>query len=115
MKLVNSFSLNMLEQLPCNLRIEEVFEATKIVKCVKVENCIGHADTDRIVRRILGNCIPPGKRETIQVALNETVLLAQYIGQRLPEGATELPEGAEIRFFAVTPYMPFEDWTEEVA
>jgi hypothetical protein len=62
-------------------------------------SAIGHADTARLVGEQLGIELPADRRS---VTLgNEIMLVAQYTGPRLPEGATELPQGARIEFFAV--------------
>ena len=70
------------------------------VKKISLESAIGHADTARILSGILGVDISTNR---ISVTLNvgDTAIVAQYIGPRLPEGATQLPEGAMIKFYLV--------------
>ena len=63
-------------------------------------SCIGHADTARVLSTLLQREIPCN-RVTVNLGPNEKCIIAQYIGPRLPEGATVLPEGAEIRFYLV--------------
>jgi len=65
-----------------------------------IVNAIGHADTDRHVRAELGIELPEGSRETVTIRRGDNVIIAQYRGSRLPEGATELPEGT-IEFWKV--------------
>lgn len=56
---------------------------------------VGHADT----ANILGvEC----HRGDLKITENDVLYVAQYMGPRLPEGATELPEGAVIEFYRVT-------------
>lgn len=72
-------------------------EITQLNNC---ESCIGHADTAKVLSSILEMDIPTN-RVTVQLRENEKCIVAQYIGPRLPEGATVLPEGATIKFFLV--------------
>lgn len=65
-----------------------------------LESVIGHADTARIVSDILGVELP-ANRATVKLEKGEKMIVAQYSGPRLPEGATSLPEGAKIEFVLV--------------
>jgi hypothetical protein len=59
---------------------------------------IGHTDTAAIVSRLLGiEC--EMRRDSISIQPGDRLLVAQYSGPRLPEGATMLPEGARIEFW----------------
>lgn len=62
-----------------------------------VVSCIGHADTANVVSTLLGRHIECAR---INVHLNpgDVIYVAQVIGGRLPEGATQLPEGVTITF-----------------
>ncbi|MCX7928938.1 MAG: hypothetical protein N2558_04655, partial [Patescibacteria group bacterium] len=92
--LVNSFSLNM---LPCDGRMFNVQlkkadesalqEARRILK-----SYIGHED----LCKILGVKF---NRETLTLRSGQGFLVAQYTGPRLPEGTTQLPEGAKITYY----------------
>jgi hypothetical protein len=64
-----------------------------------IVSAIGHADTARLVGQQLGVELPADRRNV--VLGGEPVLVAQYVGPRLPEGATELPTGARIEYFIV--------------
>jgi hypothetical protein len=128
MKLLNALSLNMYdadlfpvtEKISCEKAKELLFpvhcdsgeyslsplsrarkelhpEITQLNNC---ESCIGHADTARVLSTLLQKEIPCN-RVTVQLKQNEKFIVAQYIGPRLPEGATVLPEGATIKFFLV--------------
>lgn len=105
--LVNSFSLNMLDgDGPVTLRVRPLSleQARKIVAdditCGALVSAVGHADTARIISDLLGVEIPPN-RITVKLRRYDDAIVAQYCGPRLPEGATRLPPGAEIRFFLV--------------
>ena len=67
---------------------------------VSLESVIGHADTARLVSDILGVELP-ANRATVKLQKGEKMIVAQYSGPRLPEGATSLPEGAMIEFVLV--------------
>jgi hypothetical protein len=75
-------------------------EAQRLVReADTVVSAIGHADTARLVGQALGIELPADRRNV--VLGDELMLVCQYVGPRLPEGATELPSGAKIEFFAV--------------
>lgn len=68
---------------------------------------IGHADTARVVATTLEwagcNGLPAlHARVNVSVRPGDQLLVAQYSGPRLPEGATTLPEGARIEFWLLT-------------
>lgn len=67
------------------------------------QSYIGHEDTARLLSGILGvrSEIPVSRDKFVFSNKDEMVVVAQYLGPRLPEGATELPEGAEVRFYRV--------------
>jgi hypothetical protein len=71
-------------------------------------SAIGHVDTAKIVSTILNDvwsdglkCDIPVARKSIKCGRYDTLIVAQYSGPRLPEGATTLPEGACINFYVV--------------
>jgi len=99
MLLLNAFSINMFNPSTCfpifrEVNIDEVKSTSSLV------SAIGHADTARILSGILGVDISTNR---ISVTLNpgDSAIVAQYIGPRLPEGATQLPEGAKLKFYLV--------------
>jgi hypothetical protein len=104
MVVANAISLNM---LPLEVQSGGIIfrriglsEAQRLVReAGEIVSAIGHADTARIVGGLLGVELPADRRSI--VLGDEHVLVAQYTGPRLPEGATELPEGARIEFFLV--------------
>lgn len=92
--LANAFSLQMLN---FDDRDEITIKIKKINKpedLTSMDSCIGHADT----ARVLGvEC----NRKAIKLAKDDQLVVAQVTGQRLPEGATTLPEGTILTFFEV--------------
>ena len=96
MLLLNAFSLNMFNPSSCFPIFREV--SIDYVKNTSLESAIGHADTAKILSGILEMDISTNR---ISVALDsgDLAFVAQYIGPRLPEGATQLPDGARIKFY----------------
>lgn len=66
-----------------------------------VYSVVGHADTAAVLSGILGFQVN-FNRETIRLDPCDVLYVAQYSGPRLPEGATELPDGAKILFYEVS-------------
>lgn len=108
MFLLNAFSLNMLNpELIHNVRItpctlgDARWELAQEVDG-DIFNGIGHPDTDRVVREELRlDHVPQGERSNVRLNFGDSAIIAQYVGPRLKEGATSLPEGAEIKYFRV--------------
>lgn len=65
-------------------------------------SAIGHEDTARLVSFLIGRNVPAQRITIPQLNVGDVLLVAAYRGPRLPEGATTLPEGAEVVFFEVT-------------
>jgi len=79
-----------------------------------LECCIGHQNTCDVLAGMIsekiGNPVSlSANRVSIALVPGEEIIVAQYIGPRLPEGATELPEGAKIEFLRVTVLDPREE------
>lgn len=98
--LSNAFSLNMLSSS----------EDFTLVRARKVEpsevpetamSVIGHTDTARVVSGILGREVP-ASRKNVVLNSGDILYVAQYKGPRLPEGATQLPEGSTLEFLEIT-------------
>jgi hypothetical protein len=111
MIILNAFSLNMLAFVdgPTMPRFtlsgkeiypEEVVEFLTDEDLGGIESAIGHADTAALFSAELGIQIPC-ERRTVSIVKGERVIVGQYKGERLPEGATKLPDGAEIKWFLV--------------
>lgn len=66
----------------------------------EVVSVVGHANTAAILGQALGVDLATN-RVSVKLAAGDTLLVGQYIGPRLPEGATELPEGATIEWWLV--------------
>ena len=100
--ITNAFSINMLgadSELKFS-RLKET-EARWIVGNFPHSSAVGHADTAAVLGAALGTEVPMN-RTTLQMERGVGLLVGQYKGPRLPEGATALPEGASIEWWLVT-------------
>jgi Domain of unknown function (DUF1874) len=105
-KVCNAFSLNMMSALVADIKMIQITPAeAKDFLDVGVESCVGHADTAAVFSQQLGVEIPVA-RVTVDLTSNETIIVGQYSGPRLPEGATALPEGAAIKWFMIHVKFP---------
>lgn len=109
--ITNAFSLSMLagDNLWMNDRLavrrlsdEEARQLLSVCAEAgyRIVSGVGHADTARIFSNTLGTEVPMN-RINIDLSGLDLLLVGQYSGPRLPEGTTELPEGATIRWFTV--------------
>lgn len=111
----NSFSLGMLPDWrlspdadASSIRVEPVTEAQARACIARAEvdghvifSAVGHADAARIFAGALGRDVPVN-RIGITLTVSDRYLIGQYLGPRLPEGATELPPGARIAWLIVS-------------
>lgn len=103
MKLLNAFSLNTLASLNAKIRTTEVLlEYAKDCLAIHggVESMVGDIDTANVFSSVLGLPVPMN-RATVQLRSGDGALVGQYIGPRLPKGATALPEGATIKWVLI--------------
>lgn len=114
---VNAISLNMVSATAATLTMKElsVEEAAGYLlapaECwgdlghrsisPTVVQAVGHADTAALFAKELDlDGIKPS-RATVSLKEGDQLIVGQYSGPRLPEGATELPEGAAVRWLMV--------------
>ena len=93
----NAFSLQMVAD---NAIITKVEVSPKEIPTEAV-SIIGHADTAAVVSTILGRDVPCN-RASVMLDDEDTLYVAQVVGGRLPEGATTIPDGMEIKFYRIT-------------
>lgn len=102
-KLVNAFSLNMLDG-NCNYIVPEIerlsIERSKAMLSKGFKSYIGHEDMAKVLSEMTGYDVE-FRRETLKIKEGDSLLVAQYSGPRLPEGATKLPEGAKVLFYYI--------------
>ena len=104
MIITNAFSINMLS---CSMNISftqiPLTMARRLMAHGGFESAIGHESTAAVVSSLLGVEVPCNRTT---VTFDGTgMLVAQYKGPRLPEGATSLPEEASIEWWLVE-YLP---------
>lgn len=87
--LLNAFSLQMLDSVPCKVVVTEVESLPS-----GLTSAIGHPDT----ARVLG---VPVNRINITLKPGDIAFVAQLTGGRLPEGATTLPDGFAFKYLKV--------------
>ena len=107
MKLIiaNAFSLNMMDTIYTEgITISKLLaeDVKNILQDSNFESVVGHAGTAQVFSNILGMDIQTNRTTfKIDPTLNTGILVGQYSGPRLDEGATELPDGAKIQWFSV--------------
>ena len=93
----NAFSLQMVAD---NAIIAKVEVSPEEIPTEAV-SIIGHADTAAVVSTILGREVPCN-RESVMLSDEDVLYVAQVVGGRLPEGATTIPDGMELKFYRIT-------------
>lgn len=105
----NAFSLNMVHPeiaaIGYSIKVTPLsaLDAFDLIEEAKVPivSAVGHPDMAEVLSDHLLLEIPMN-RISVQLMPEDELLVAQYVGPRLPEGATQLPEGATIKWFFVT-------------
>ena len=100
MRITNAFSLNMIASFPVAVTVEEISVEQARVLASDAESVVGHADTAAVFSDVLGFEVP-ANRATVSLVKGDRLLVGQYRGPRLPEGASQLPEGATIQWLTV--------------
>ena len=96
----NAFSLNMVNSdCTITLKMLSLNEVSGILGNYRFRSIVGHNDTAVLFSNVLGVHIPCN-RETFLLK-NETLIVGQYKGPRLEEGATKLPQDASIKWMQV--------------
>jgi len=94
-KIGNAFALSMVD-VPCQIDVKSL-NADQVRNFAPFESCLGHKDIAAIVSSIIGIEIPFA-RINVKLVSGEKMIVAQYIGPKLPEGVKELPAGSRIEF-----------------
>ena len=100
--LANAFSLNMLSSgyNVFEIIVSRVFASEAGEAAVGATSVVGHPDTAAVFAGLLGREVACN-RASVTLASGDEVLVGQYSGPRLPEGATSLPERARIDWLLV--------------
>lgn len=96
----NAFSLNMLHSRPYRLTFTPVTVEQAVQYLDDWTSAVGHQDTAALFSQILGVTIP-WNRVNVTIEEGTQLLVGQYQGPRLPEGASMLPDGATITWWLV--------------
>ena len=99
----NAFSFNMVEiGRRANIEMMPV-EASQVADLAgeKWTSAIGHADIAALASVSAAMDIPTNRKTVSLGSGTHRILIAQYQGPRLPEGAKQLPEGASMVWLAV--------------
>ena len=104
----NAFSLNMLSRdgearspMPLDGRfVGQTIQDYADAEGWEVRSVVGHASTAAIFSDMLGDDIP-FNRESVKLGDEDALLVGQYSGPRLEEGATQLPDGAKIEWWLI--------------
>lgn len=99
MLILNAFSANMLPTFPATAKFAEIslVEARALLLAEGVDSAVGHSDTAAVFSTVLGVQVA-FVRKNVSLKATDRAVLGQYIGPRLAEGATALPEGATIKW-----------------
>jgi hypothetical protein len=97
--LSNAFSLNMLDDQNPPGRVEIEACRPEAVPA-EAESIIGHPNTAQLVSARLGRLVPVN-RATLRLYAGDVLYVAQYRGERLKEGVTELPSDATLAFYRI--------------
>ena len=102
----NAFSINMLSG-STSYRFSQVSleDAREMLSEGSFDSAVGHPDTAAIFSALLGQHV---RCNRVSVSDPTRLLVGQYTGPRLPEGASQLPEGASIQWWVVS----LIDWDE---
>lgn len=107
-KILNGISLNMLAQCAKGFVVTDRITTIEsdagynasgldLVHWSLADSYIGHADLCHVIKERHGVSIPCN-RATASLTQGEKVVVVQYKGPRLPEGATRLPDGSALEF-----------------
>ena len=92
--LANSFSLQMITAFPVEFKCDEISREKFDYYKQHAVSYIGHEDLARMLN-------VDYNRQSLKLRDGDILLVAQLVGGRLPEGATTMPEGVDIKYLCV--------------
>jgi hypothetical protein len=101
----NALSLSMLPSGGAQLVCLPLDLAEAQILSQQAESVVGHADTAALFASLLGRDVAV-QRRSLALEAGDVLLVGQYSGPRLPEGAVALPTGAELRWWRVEVLAP---------
>ena len=106
--IVNAFSLQMLDLSACvevvRVKIDPINEQATLADLLEENvyvSAVGHVDTANLFTNLLGVNVACN-RVNVQLTEDNSLLVGQIVGGRLPEGATTLPEGVKVQWMFVS-------------
>ena len=99
----SAFSANMLARSSISAKFTEIKRKRAREELDGRTSIVGHASTATLLSRELGADVAYNRAD-VTLDRGDTVLLGQYTGPRLPEGTTELPDGAKVTWILVELY-----------
>lgn len=99
--LINAFSFNMLDMHQVQINAKQITLEDFVCAVPEHESCIGHDQLTTLLNSQYKTNIETN-RVNVTLKPGDYFLLVQYKGPRLPEGCTQLPEGAELEFWIGT-------------
>lgn len=112
MQLLNAFSLNMVQVPLGTVQFSEIsLDEARAILADRFESAVGHPDTAAVFSDVLGMEVPMN-RITVEMNNLDTAVVGQYRGPRLEEGATSLPEGATIVWYALRVFDSVSAWEQ---
>lgn len=99
----NGFSLNMLSLLTqTSILVTPLsdYEVKNLLLAIPAISIVGHENTSIIMSDLLHFPIACN-RQTVKLGPGDILIVGQYTGPRLTEGAIELPDGASITWLKV--------------
>jgi hypothetical protein len=76
-------------------------DGSDAVVALTAQSCVGHADIAACLSGLIGFDIPVN-RVSVSLKPGDVLVVGQYVGPRLPEGAVVLPDGARIEWYIVS-------------
>jgi hypothetical protein len=93
--------MQMIKKFPLNINVKEITKE-QLIDDLKYGfySAIGHEPTASLLTNKLGLFVQ-FNRIRVTVQAGDIIYICQYMGGRLPEGATELPPDGEIKYLKV--------------
>lgn len=92
--LANSFSFQMITHFPCDTHTVEITKEKFDYYKQHAVSYVGHKDLAKLLN-------VDYNRESLKLRDGDILLVAQLMGGRLPEGATELPRNVSIKYLCM--------------
>lgn len=107
MFIANAFSAQMIAGINNGVSMDVRFQPASTEDIAGITaSAVGHQDTANVLSKILGREVAVN-RVDVKLDDGDSIIIAQVVGGRLPEGCTVLPEGVRIVFLKATVSLAF--------